>query len=215
MAGRKILLVEGSDDEHVLKHIFGNHGIPSLDEVKPHGGDTELLESIPVRLRASNEEGDVVGIVIDADTSLDARWQSIRDRLIQVGYKNVPDDPDPNGTIFDPPDGSLLPRAGVWIMPDNRTPGMLEDFLRFLVPQPDDLFDHVTDSIDSIPIRLRLFSDNDEPKAVIHTWLAWQENPGRPYGTAITARFLDPDVPQVGVLVSWLRRLFYENEGVA
>ena len=37
--GRKILLVEGTDDEHVLKHICGNHGIPHLDEVKPCGSD--------------------------------------------------------------------------------------------------------------------------------------------------------------------------------
>ena len=213
MAGQKILLVEGSDDEHVLKHICGNRGIPALDEVKPHGGDTELLESIPVRLRASAEDGDVVGIIIDADTSLDTRWQSVRDRFTQVGYQNVPAVPDANGTIFEPPEGSLLPRAGVWIMPDNRTPGILEDFLSFLVPQPNDLFDHVTDSVDSIPNRL--FSDNDEPKAVIHTWLAWQKEPGRPYGTAITARFLDSNVPQVEALVSWLRRLFYEYDSAA
>ena len=98
-------------------------------------------------------------------------------------------------------------------MPDNRTPGILEDFLSFLVPQPNDLFDHVTDSVDSIPNRL--FSDNDEPKAVIHTWLAWQKEPGSPYGTAITARFLDSNVPQVEALVSWLRRLFYEYDSAA
>ena len=210
MPGRKILLVEGSDDEHVLKHICGNHDIPALDEVKPHGSKTQLLESIPVRLRASSEDGDIVGVVIDADTNLDACWRSIRDRFTQVGYRNVPIDPDPNGTIVHPPQESLLPRAGVWIMPDNRTPGILENFLSFLVPQPNDLFDHVTGSVDSIPVRL--FSDNDEPKAVIHTWLAWQEEPGNPYGTAITARFLNPSVPQVQVLVSWLRRLFYEYD---
>ncbi len=207
MAGRKILLVEGSDDEHVLKHICSSHDIPNLDEVKPHGGSTELLDSIPVRLRASNEDGDVVGIIIDADTSLEARWQSIRARFIQAGYENMPATPDSNGSIFESPDGSLLPRAGIWIMPDNQTPGILEDFLRFLIPQPNDLFDHVMDSVESIPNRL--FSDNDEPKAVIHTWLAWQEEPGKPYGTAITARFLDPNVPQVDILVSWLMRLFF------
>ena len=49
----------------------------------------------------------------------------------------------------------------------------------------------------------------DEPKAVIHTWLAWQKEPGRPFGTAITARFLDPNVPEVDVLVAWLKRLFF------
>ena len=37
MPGRKILLVEGKDDEHVLKHICGNRGIPELDSVEPIG----------------------------------------------------------------------------------------------------------------------------------------------------------------------------------
>ena len=52
------------------------------------------------------------------------------------------------------------------------------------------------------------FGDLAKPKALIHTWLAWQKYPGTPFGTAITARFLDPDVAQVDVLVSWLKRLF-------
>ena len=211
MAGRKILLVEGNDDEHALKHICGNRGIPTLDEVKPHGGATKLLESIPVRLKATSEFGDAVGVVIDADTRPAAtRWQSIRDLLVDVGYQNVSDAPDPGGTIVEPPEGSLLPRAGFWIMPDNQRSGILENFLRDLIPKPNELFDHVTDSVDSIPIRL--FSNNDEPKAVIHTWLAWQSEPGRPYGTAITARFLDPDALQVDLLVSWLKRLFYDGQ---
>jgi hypothetical protein len=35
------------------------------------------------------------------------------------------------------------------------------------------------------------------PKAAIHTWLAWQEKPGKLLGTAITAKFLDSRVAQV------------------
>ena len=212
MADRKILLVEGSDDEHVLKHICGNRDIPRLDEIKAHGGAPELLESIPTSLRFA-EEGDVVGVVIDANASIESRWRSIRDRFVTAGYQNVPADPDPDGTILEPPADSILPRAGVWIMPDNETCGTLEKFLKFLIPQPDVLFDHVTASIDSIP--KKRFKDKDELKAFIHTWLAWQEDPGLPYGTAITARFLDPDVPQADVLVSWLNRLFFQTEDVS
>ncbi len=200
--------MEGRDDEHVLKHICGNRGIAHLDEVKPHGGVVKLLESVPVRLKAS-EDGDIVGVVIDADTDVQARWQSLRDRLIDVGYQNVPADPAPDGTIVDPPAETLLPRVGIWIMPDNQTSGILEDFLRFLVPQGSTLFNHVQSSVSAIPETDRRFSLLAMPKAIIHTWLAWQEEPGRPLGTAITARFLDPNVAQVDVLVSWLNRLFF------
>ena len=208
MAAKKILLVEGPDDEHVLKHICGNRGIPDLDDVKPHGSVEKLLDSLPVRLKAS-EDGDIVGVVIDADTDVAARWQSLRDRLIRVGYKSIPDNPATDGTIIDPPAGALLPRVGIWIMPDNKTKGILEDFLRFLVPTGSRLFDHVNSSVAAIPADERRFSELAQPKALIHTWLAWQEEPGKPLGTAITARYLDPDVAQVDVLVSWLNRLYF------
>lgn len=95
------------------------------------------------------------------------------------------------------------------IMPDNRAPGILEDFLQFLIPQPNRLLDHVKGSIAGIPEDERLFGPLDEPKAVVHTWLAWQRDPGKPFGTAITARFLDPNVSEADNLVAWLRRLFF------
>lgn len=208
MAAKKILLVEGIDDEHVFKHLCGNRGVPLLDEVKEHGGVDHLLEGFPVRLKASNF-GDIVGVVIDADTDMASRWQSLRDRLIGIGYETVPDNPVPDGTILDPPAGKLLPRVGIWVMPDNQRKGILEDFLRFLVPEGSRLFEHVKFSVASIPEGERRFSQLTEPKAIIHTWLAWQEEPGKPLGTAITARYLDPGVAQVDVLVSWLKRLFF------
>ena len=205
MAGGKKLLVEGRDDERVLKHICDSRGIP-LPNIMSYGGAPGLKEAFPSELKTSREEGDVVGVVIDADTDLRARWLSIRNRLVKVGYQDVPNAPDPNGTIVDPPDSSLLPKAGVWIMPDNKTPGILEDFLQYLIPKSDALFDHAVNSVDSLPEQR--FKDKHRPKALIHTWLAWQKKPGRPYGTAITARFLDMCLPQADALALWLKRLF-------
>lgn len=213
MADKKILLVEGPDDEHVLKHICGNRGIPQLDKVESQDGVENLIESLGVRLTLS-EEGDVIGVVIDADTEISDRWKSIRNRIISVGYQNVPDQPDPDGTILDPPARTLLPRLGVWIMPNNRTSGILEDFLRFLVPKSNVLFDYAktcVEDIPNVPSGEGIFKPKDKPKAVVHTWLAWQEDPGLPFGTAITARFLDPNVPEVDVLVAWLKRLFFPS----
>lgn len=209
--GQKVLLGEGTDDEHVLKHICGNRDIPHLDEVEKYGSVEKLIESIGVRLPLLIEEGDVVGIVIDADTEISDRWKSIRNRIVSVGFQNVPDQPAPDGTILDPPAGTYLPRLGVWVMPNNQTSGILEDFLHFLVPQPNILFDHARDSVAAIPEGERRFKQLYEPKAVIHTWLAWQEDPGRPFGTAITANFLDPNVQEAGVLADWLKRLFFPS----
>jgi hypothetical protein len=207
MTGKKVLLVEGNDDEHVLKHICGERGVGKLDEVKPQGDVVRLLENFPVRLKESDVEA--LGVVIDADTDLAARWQSLRERLTKAGYEVVPANPAPAGTILSPPADSLLPRVGVWIMPDNQTKGILEDFLHFLVPSGSKLFGHVKSSVAAIPEGERRFSQLAEPKAIIHTWLAWQQEPGKPLGTAITAKFLDANVAQVDVLVAWLKALFF------
>lgn len=204
-------MVEGVDDEHVLKHLCGNRGLPDFDEIKNYQGVDSLMESLPVRLKAC-EYLDVVGVVVDADTDLTSRWASIRHKLIQLGYKDVPIDAVHDGTILDPPVDLLLPRMGIWLMPDNQSTGILEDFLSFLVPEGSLLFEHVKVSVEGIPEGERRFGELADPKALIHTWLAWQEEPGKPLGTAITARYLDPMVPQVDVLLGWLRQLFALSE---
>ena len=207
MATKKMLLVEGKDDEYVLKCLSGNRRGPRFDEVVHHGGDTKLLDAVPVWLKAEMDET-IVGIVMDADTDIDARWQSLRDRLVKLGYTAVPKAPAADGTVIDAPAGALLPRVGIWIMPDNQTNGILEDFLRFLVPTNSMLYNHVVNSVEAIPPGEQKFGPLRKPKALIHTWLAWQKEPGKPMGQAITARYLDPTVPQVDVLISWLNKLF-------
>ena len=206
MAGKRIILVEGPDDEHVIKAIFGQRNLPKLDEVKSHGGKDALLEGFPVRLKESDVEA--LGVVIDADTDVSACWQALRDRLMRAGYVGVPNAPLSHGTVLAAPRETLLPRVGVWVMPDNTTAGILEDFLRFLMPADSELFIHANTSVISIPLDQKRFTDLQRPKALIHTWLAWQEEPGRPLGQSITARFLDHNVPQVDVFVQWLRELF-------
>ena len=46
------------------------------------------------------------------------------------------------------------------------------------------------------------------PKALIHTWLAWQQTPGMPMGQAITARVLSCDSEIAIAFVNWLNYLF-------
>jgi hypothetical protein len=45
-------------------------------------------------------------------------------------------------------------------------------------------------------------------KAFIHTWLAWQKDPGLPMGRAITAKALSADSAIAVSFVNWLNRLF-------
>ena len=93
-------------------------------------------------------------------------------------------------------------------MPNNRMPGILEDFVRFMVPPRDDLWSLADASVTAIPPKAVRFPSVRRAKVVVHTWLAWQEEPGLPLGTAITARYLDTEASVAQGLMAWLTRLF-------
>ncbi|WP_373769758.1 DUF3226 domain-containing protein [Delftia acidovorans] len=212
MAKKTILMVEGKDDVHVVMHICGARELGEISQIKEHGGKDKLLESIGIRVKES--ELDSLGILLDADTDLAARWDAVTHRLADAGYLNLPVIPDQEGTVILPPEGTLLPRVGVWLMPNNLIEGILEDFLCFLVPEGDRLFEHVERSIDSIPNGCKNFEALAEPKAKIHTWLAWQNEPGKPLGQAISSKYLDAKLPTADKFAAWLTRTFFmENMG--
>jgi hypothetical protein len=113
--------------------------------------------------------------------------------------------PSPDGTISAISSERLV---GVWVMPDNRSSGILEDFIRFLVPCGDILFSRVCDFVQGLREEERRFTPARLPKAEIHAWLALQEEPGKPLGQAVTAKYLDAECAMAGQFASWLRRLF-------
>lgn len=215
--GKRLLLVEGPDDEHVVKNICGRHALGKIDKVH-HGktatestaatqGKQALLQSLPQHLKGSDLHS--VGLILDADENLAGSWLSVRQILTDSGYLNVPPQPAPNGTVVaPPPEPTLLPRVGIWIMPDNQICGTLENFLHFLVPDSDLLLPYAKHAIQALP-ECR-FTERAAPKALMHTWLAWQKEPGKPYGQAILARYLDTDLPAGQRFVRWLQRTFFD-----
>ena len=146
-----------------------------------------------------------MGIVLDADEHLDRRWQSISHTLQASGYGAIPAEPTQDGTIVEQP-GKV--RFGAWIMPDNKLPGILEDFVGYLVPPDDRLWDQARLCVESAASLDRRFPAQSRSKAIIHTWLAWQEEPGSPLGSAITKRYLDAESSFAARFVDWLRRLY-------
>jgi hypothetical protein len=203
---KKCLLVEGNDDYHVILNLQGARGIRILDkgEILDKKGIATLLEDLPTRLKAS--QGGIVGVMLDADMDLAARWSSVRNILVKAGYESVVDQPAAKGTILSPPEGTLLPRFGVWLMPNNLTNGILEDFLQFLVPAGDDCLPIARRVVQELPTPR--FSPTAKSKAIMHTYLAWQEEPGKPFGQAVSARYLDATVAEAEDFVAWLRDLY-------
>jgi len=100
-------------------------------------------------------------------------------------------------------------RLGVWIMPDNHSRGMLETFLGFIVHNPQNaLWTYATTTADGAHQQGASFRDVHRDKAHIHTWLAWQDPPGRTLGSALRDRCLDPNSPVCAGFVAWFKRLF-------
>ncbi len=210
-----LLLVEGKDDERVVHHLCEHHRVLKNFTVDDCGSVTQVLNDFPSHLRAYGVGVHrTVGVLIDANTRLLPRWNSLRQHLEEAGYPPPPANPPKAGFTADPPaaDVRSLPRVGVWLMPDNKGRGALEDFLCSMTgEQTRPLLEHARQSIAAIPAGHRLFPQKDQAKALLHTFLAWQQEPGKPFGTAIKAGYLDPSAPQVVEFVEWLRRLFDER----
>lgn len=220
----RILFVEGPDDQHTVYAIRDHFLVPKNFNVvvpdgqgkinpaaRPHerGGIDNVFKAAQVSLIAGSDAIERLGIVIDADENLGKRWNKVRAILIKAGYERIPDLPNANGTIVAQ---EFLPTFGVWIMPDNQLDkGYLETFLTFLVPKDSPAWEQAKQCVEALENKpfVKVASDHTT-KAEIHTYLAWQEEPGKPFGQAITAKYLQADNPKCEEFVSWLRRLFVD-----
>ena len=85
---------------------------------------------------------------------------------------------------------------------------MIEDFIKFLVPKDDVLWPLAEEIVQRVIETDQKFRPSYKSKAYLHTWLAWQEEPGGPMGQAITKRYLNADEIHARQLIAWIRRLF-------
>ena len=203
----QLLLVEGLNDQHVICNLAGKYDIPETFSVETgkDGGISSALERFRIELKQAKVK--TLGIVIDADQDIAARWQAIRHILIKLHCQEMPEKPQSGGWIQALSEELELPRLGVWLMPDNQSSGMLEDFVLNLIP-PDDLLLAKAKSIvqEIEQEKLNKYKDSYHAKALIHTWLAWQETPGQPLGQAIKKLLADPAI--AAKFVIWLNQLF-------
>ena len=203
--------MEGATELRVIPYLMEANGIawgPRGDPVvhiAPNNGADQLLKRgvIESELAASGLEA--LGVVIDANGDAVRRWSQIRDRCSNE-FDGLPDEIPENGLEVDHRDG---PRFGVWIMPDNRFRGMLEDFLIRLIPDEyGALYGLAQSCVAEAARNGASFKDTHMRKAEIHTWLAWQDEPGSQLHEAVKHRVLDPTKPESRAFVDWFRRLF-------
>ena len=94
-------------------------------------------------------------------------------------------------------------------MPDNTSPGYLETFLRYLIPNKEEsIWKHAEQSVKSARSFGAKCPAKDVPKSSLYTWLAWQETPGQQPGLALTKHILDPNSAYAEPFVNWFRALY-------
>ncbi len=102
-----------------------------------------------------------------------------------------------------------LPTIGIWIMPDNVNNGYLEYFVEQLIDETDDILPVVKETVDNLmKQKYCRFTDFKKQKATIYTWLAWQETPGLPFGTALEAKYLNPNKDYLKPFLNWIGKTF-------
>lgn len=203
----RVLLVEGENDLHVFLHLKGrleqDEGLGSMPEfcIDDKGGIDPLLESITNEVRVPDRRA--VGIVVDADQTPSDRWDAVADRLREVGIA-VPEEPVLGGTCIS--ESTHLPRIGIWLMPDNESPGELEEFVRTMLPDGDRVWPSSKAYIEGIREEHRKFG-RKVLRAKVHAWLATRKQPGR-MGAAIREGDLEVNGVLAASFGDWLRQVF-------
>lgn len=213
----QVLIVEGKDGIF-LANLCRLKGLPApagyetpqkfMDEksgfIKQGEGWDKALRTF--REYLDNPAYERIGIILDAnETGPENRSRQI-EAVIREKF------PDWKGRVklsdngFVSEDDELPLIIGIWIMPDNRSNGYLEHFIAELIPEGDTLWDYAQTIVGELPDRR--FPAAREQKALLHTWLAWQETPGLPFGTALSSGILTPESPLAGRFIEWFQRTF-------
>ena len=207
----KQLLVEGTDDLYAVVGLMEHHVVwHRLTDrapvfIEPAGSVDELLDATYLSTKFKESGLDILGIMIDADDRPASRWKSFRSLCHHVA-PNLPAELPADGVIVDCPTGL---RLGFWLMPDCRSDGMLETFLRHLVPiSKEPLWELAQKSLQDATTLGAPFREAHTHKASIHTWLAWQDPPGERLGIALTKKILDPHASTAAPFVRWFKELY-------
>jgi hypothetical protein len=215
------LIVEGDEDKRFVPELIEKHGIKWSDGLNGHRflanikaadgiANIAAKDYLSVQFKMTGLQA--LGIIIDADGLDDQRSSSVSallDRcrvLLPQGAWHLTKD----GIINTHADGR---RLGLWVMPDNVNPGMLEDLILSLpVAAKNAQVEWAQEAVRKAKDeREAPFKEVHRSKAEIHTLLAWQDPPGRQLHQAIKENILQPHSEVADRFVKWFKRLFPIN----
>ncbi len=199
-----------------LKLLFGD--VP-LD-IAPVADVDDMIGRFETALEFGSDRPKALGLILDFDapndTQANNRDVAVRDAIQRLEGKgcewNLPKEftvLSQEGFIAEPADADT-PRIGVWLMPNNSDRGMLETFLQRLIPESRScLLNHARQSTDAAKKDYEApFKDVHRDKAVIHTFLAWMDEPGKPFGISFQNHNFDAKADLANKFVEWVVKLF-------
>jgi hypothetical protein len=220
----KMLLVEGENDKSFFTACCRKIGLEDKIWVGPPNGlgdfsagkDNAIkLLSVLIEL-ASRDESDerieAIGLVVDADfpaaggLGFAKTWERISHILRAHAYV-IPDVLDRSGKGFCFQHNDGLPQIGLWIMPDNLSQGLLEDFVKkSVVGTEKSLLQHAEQAVAGL--KAPKFKPHHLSKAELATWLAWQAMPGQGMAGAVGGQLLDFKKGPSKLYIDWLAQVF-------
>ena len=164
------LIVEGMTDKRVMPYLMEANGVvwPQPPhhpvEIESWGSIDEILKPEAINNEVKEPGREALGVVVDANGDAAARWDELKVRC-DSEFAGLPDRIPDKGLHLA---HSLGTRFGVWIMPDNRFEGMLEDMLVRLVPDDSgDLYRLARNCVATARSNDAPFKDVHERKAEI------------------------------------------------
>ena len=217
------------------KDINGNDNDRPVLYVQQRDGFGGIIRRIPDQVKPLNLKR--LGIMLDADDSTNgilnhidkqnrkSNWQKLKAKLEEVlileNY-DLPECPPQEGLILHNITPEVRPsptlRVGVWMMPDNESPGELENFFAKLIPAANPSWALAKEYIDKYMQQMNQAEnqqgsfDTQNPyklsKAEVHAWLATREEPGKMGAAISSSHGLDFDSELARRFARWLENLF-------
>lgn len=209
-------------DIHVILQICSKHGLTQpagfvskkefeqkfaiKNKTGKELGKNEVLDFVDETAKSAGVE--TFAIVLDADQSASSTWQAVCSALQKAGYTDLPAEISKDGVLIVDTDLDL-PKVGIWIMPDNESPGEIEDFFLQLIHEEDIYLPRAKEVVGELITDAKYpLVEGDRSKAEVHTWLAWQKEPGRSMGVAIKSNWTVHHHASAERFVQWFSKVF-------
>lgn len=203
-----------------LKLFLQNEQVEIPFDIEPiadRGNVTGKFESI---VEFSNKPPKRVGLILDFDAPIELqannRDLAVKNAILRLQSKdscwNLPKNfsvLSTDGFIAEPANADT-PKIGIWLMPNNQERGMLETFLLQIIPNERvNLLNYARQSTETAKQDYQApYQSCHRDKAVVHTFLSWMDEPGKPFGISFQNGNFDTNTALARRFVEWLKKLF-------